>query len=168
MSWLSFTFVTHLYIFLLLYELSNFSSAHQYSGGQAINGQGGFYGSGGSRSTLDPTTSQKVGLVALATDVQTVQHTMRELETLENLLQREFESSPENSAPTGKLIELKASIKKLMTSSEFTTALNKLEVEGEPVWGLSSEERELISFAREKFNECWIRINAGSKIVWFL
>jgi hypothetical protein len=33
-----------------------------------------------------------------------------------------------------------------------------LEVQGSPVWGLSSEERELIIHAREKVNECW---NAG-------
>jgi len=126
----------------------------QYSGGQAINGQGGYYGSGGSRSTLDPTTSQKAGMVALAGDVETVQRTMREAESLEQLLQREMEEQSDDAAPTGRSIELRSTIRKLMTSSDFGTALKNLEVEGQPVWGLSSEERELVTFAREKFNEC--------------
>jgi len=125
-----------------------------YSGGQAINGQGGYYGSGGSRSTLDPTTSQKEGLVAIAADVEKVKQTMKQLETLESLLQRERDENPPDSAPTGRSIEIRSSIKKLMTSPDFGSSLNNLEVEGEPVWGLSSEERELIIFAREKFNEC--------------
>lgn len=29
-------------------------------------------------------------------------------------------------------------------------------VQGEPVWGLSSAERDLIRLAREKMNNCWI------------
>ena len=32
--------------------------------------------------------------------------------------------------------------------------LNRLEVDGEPVWGLSSDERDLVQYAREKVNEC--------------
>lgn len=125
-----------------------------YSGGQAINGQGGYYGSGGSRSTLDPTTDQKAGLVAMAADVEKVKQTMNELIELEGLLQREYEKNSAGDAPTGRSIELKSSIKKLMTSPDFGQSLNNLEVDGQPGWGLSSDERELVSFAREKFNEC--------------
>ena len=41
-----------------------------------------------------------------------------------------------------------------MTNSEVTKSLDRLELEGEPVWGLSSEERELVTLAREKMNDC--------------
>jgi hypothetical protein len=33
-------------------------------------------------------------------------------------------------------------------------ALDRLEIQGSPVWGLSSEERQLIIDAREMVNEC--------------
>ena len=123
-----------------------------YSGGQATEGQGGFYGSGGSRATLTPTSEHRPEMLALAVDVQKVTAVMEEVDRLESLLMREKEDSA--SAVTGKSIEIKSSIKKLMTSPEFMEALNKLEVMGEPVWGLSSDERELIILAREKVNEC--------------
>lgn len=51
-------------------------------------------------------------------------------------------------------IELKAQIKKLMTSPEVSEALDRLEIQGEPVWGLSTEEREMIVMCREKIKEC--------------
>ena len=103
---------------------------------------------------MDPTTSQKEGLVALAADVERVKKTMNELDELEALLRREEDSIPPDSAPTVRSIELKSSIKKLMTTTDFSRSLNNLEIEGEPIWGLSSQERELISLARIKFNEC--------------
>ena len=55
---------------------------------------------------------------------------------------------------TNKSIELKASIKKLMTSPDVTEALDRLEVQDEPVWGLSTGEREMIILAKQKMNEC--------------
>lgn len=84
----------------------------------------------------------------MAADVEKVQHVMEEFGTLESLLMAE------TSEVSGKSIELKSAIKKLMTAPDFTAALNRLEVQGEPVWGLSTEERELVMFAREKVNEC--------------
>jgi len=90
-------------------------------------------------------------MLALAVDVQRVTSVMDEVERLEGILDREH---AESDGVTGRSIEIKSSIKKLMTSHEFMESLNKLEVKGEPVWGLSTAERELIIMAREKVNEC--------------
>lgn len=77
---------------------------------------------------------------------------MDEVDTLESLLLRETEETA--GEVTGKSIEIRAGIKKLMTSPEFMECLNRLEIQGEPVWGLSSDERDLITTARAKVNEC--------------
>lgn len=90
-------------------------------------------------------------MLALAADVEKITAVMREVETLEALLESENETS--KGEVTGKSIEIKSSIKKLVTSPEFTESLNRLEIQGEPVWGLSSEERELIIDARAKVLE---------------
>jgi hypothetical protein len=87
-------------------------------------------------------------MLAMAADVQKVTSVMSELETLEGLLQRETDPT------TGRSIEIKANIKKLMTNPELLAVLDRLETKGGPVWGLSSEERDLIIEAREKVNEC--------------
>ena len=124
-----------------------FTLCTQYSGGQASEGQGGFYGSGGARVITSPE-EHRPEMLALAADVNKVVSTMQELEVLENSLRKEQDMiSP-------KAIELRQSIKKLMTSPEFLKCLNRLQVQGSPVWGLSSAERELIIHAREKVNEC--------------
>uniref|UniRef100_A0A7S4K9H6 Uncharacterized protein n=1 Tax=Odontella aurita TaxID=265563 RepID=A0A7S4K9H6_9STRA len=122
-----------------------------YSGGQATEGQGGFYGSGGAHK-ITQDTEQRPEMLALAADVTKIQAVMQEVETLESLLDREKEES--KGEITGRSIELRSSIKKLMVAPEFTECLNRLEIQGSPVWGLSSEERDLIHAAREKVNEC--------------
>lgn len=75
---------------------------------------------------------------------------MDELEKMEIALQE----AQKGKEVTSKTIELKSNIKKLMTSPEVTEALDRLEIQGEPVWGLSTHEREMIMMAREKMNEC--------------
>jgi hypothetical protein len=87
-------------------------------------------------------------MIALAADVQKITNVVRELETLEGLLERETDPT------TGRSIELRGSIKKLMTHPDVMESLDRLEVQGEPGWGLSTEERELVILAREKVNEC--------------
>jgi hypothetical protein len=47
----------------------------------------------------------------------------------------------------------KNSIKKLITSKDVVESLNSLEIQGSPVWGLSTEEREMIVYLRDKMNE---------------
>mmetsp|Transcript_22391 Transcript_22391/g.32717 ORF Transcript_22391/g.32717 Transcript_22391/m.32717 type:complete len:168 (-) Transcript_22391:404-907(-) len=125
-----------------------------YSGGQASEGQGGFYASGGARGEAnEPGQAAEVHeMLALAADVQRITSTMGELETLEGLLIREDEDS--EGKVTGRSIEIRGSIKKLMTSPHVVQCLNRLEVKGQPVWGLSSDERDLITLAREKVNNC--------------
>ena len=83
----------------------------------------------------------------MAADVQTIQQNKKKKATLESVLEDEDNVS-------NKAIELRNAIKKLMTASEVTAALNRLHVQGEPVWGLSCAERDMITYAREKVNEC--------------
>ena len=84
----------------------------------------------------------------MAADVEKLKATMEELYKLESDLYDEGDDV------TNKSIELKASIKKLMTSPDVTEALDRLEVQDEPVWGLSAAEREMIIVAKQKMNEC--------------
>jgi hypothetical protein len=140
------------FIFSVLSLLPLPSLTHsQYSGGQATEGQGGYYGSGGARA-LSPDevkeqTTTRNKMLALAQDVQNIRNVMKELDTLESLLEGQDEIS-------AKRMEIKNSIKKLMTAPEFVQSLDNLEIQGEPIWGLSSEEREMITTAREKVREC--------------
>lgn len=89
-------------------------------------------------------------MLALAADVTNITNTMEEVENLEQLLLLENEQSE----ITGKIIEIKSKIKKACTNPEFMDSLNRLELNGEPIWGLSGEEREMIMSARAKVNEC--------------
>jgi hypothetical protein len=129
----------------------------QYSGGQPTAGQGGYYGSGGARASgeshesdaVNATESERTKVLAMAADVQTIAAVMNEVSTLESILESE-----EGSGNPSKTMEIRNAIKKLMTSADVTSALNRLYVQGEPVWGLSVSERDMISYAREKVNEC--------------
>jgi len=133
------------------FSSSGYGESITYSGGQASEGQGGFYGSGGARASK-VETEHKPEMVALQADVENLSLVMEEIYNLEQMLEEEKEGG--NSAVTGKTLEMSAKIKKIMTSSEVMDCLNRLEVEGEPVWGLSSEERDLVHAARQKVNEC--------------
>lgn len=96
-------------------------------------------------------------MLALAHDVQSIRTTMQELEKLESLLRGEEADSTSNGsahAPSSKRMEIKNSIKKLMTAPTFIESLNNVQVQGKPAWGLSREEHELILTARNKVNEC--------------
>ena len=127
----------------------------QYSGGQATEGQGGYYGSGGARkSASDPGFDQwqRPDMLALAADVTKITTLMNEVETLEHLLQTEL--SKTKGEVTNRSIEISTTIKKICTQPEVMECLNRLEMNGEPVWGLSSDEREMIMGARKKVNEC--------------
>lgn len=88
-------------------------------------------------------------MIALSQDVDLIRETMIELDRLETLLH------DSTAAPTSKeYLDLKHSIKKLTTQQKVLESLNNLEVNGEPTWGLSTQERELIILARVKVNEC--------------
>lgn len=90
--------------------------------------------------------------MALATDVENLTLVMEEVYNLEQTL--EEEKAKADGGVSGKTLEISSKIKKIMTSVDVMETLKRLEVEGEPVWGLSSEERELVHDARQKVNEC--------------
>jgi hypothetical protein len=145
-----YNFLTH----SLSYIYTSIPPYFQYSGGQATEGQGGYYGSGGSRviGQDDVDTEGRNRVIAMAADVQRIQTTVAELDELENLLRSEEEDNKSDTV-TSKTIELKNSIKKLITSKDVVESLNSLEIQGSPVWGLSTEEREMIVYLRDKMNE---------------
>lgn len=97
-------------------------------------------------------TEHKPEMVALATDVENLTLVMEEIYNLEEAL--EEEKAKTDGGVSGKTLEISSKIKKIMTSVDVMECLKRLEVEGEPVWGLSSEERELVHNARQKVNEC--------------
>ena len=97
-------------------------------------------------------TEHRPELLALVEDVEKVRLVMDELHNMEVLLQDLVEKS--NGQIAGESIEMKAKIQKLCTNPEFTDCLNRLEIKGEPVWGLSGEERDMIVEARNKVNAC--------------
>ena len=49
-------------------------------------------------------------------------------------------------------IELKAALRRKLTGKAMSELLARLEINGEPRWGLSSQERELVKYARSMFN----------------
>jgi hypothetical protein len=100
----------------------------------------------------DVDTEGRNRVLAMAADVQRIQTTVTELDDLENLLRSEEEDNKSDTV-TSKTIELKNSIKKLITSKDVVESLNSLEIQGSPVWGLSTEEREMIVYLRDKMNE---------------
>jgi hypothetical protein len=48
-------------------------------------------------------------------------------------------------------IEIKTKIKKSISNPRVREILNRLEIKGEPVWGLSSKERDLVRAAKQKY-----------------
>ena len=93
-------------------------------------------------------------MLALAADVTNITNTMKEVETLEQLLHDETTTTNNSGEISGRTIEIKSKIKKACTNPEFMESLNRLELNGEPIWGLSGDEREMIMNARTKVNEC--------------
>lgn len=96
-------------------------------------------------------------MLALAADVTNIANTMKEVETLEQFLLEENPaptSNKQNAPITGKTIEIKSKIKKACTNPVFIESLNRLELNGEPIWGLSCDERQMIMSARAKVNAC--------------
>lgn len=134
------------------------SDSINYSGGQANTGQGGYYGSGGARakaeadSTVDITQEQRSKMLAQESDLEMILICMEKLENLENLLRTDQEEH--DGEVTDRSVELRGNIKHLVSSPEFSESLDRLEIKGSPVWGLSSVEHDMVCLAREKFNTC--------------
>jgi hypothetical protein len=72
------------------------------------------------------------------------------MEDVENL---ETELRLHGNVLDTKLIAIKSAIKKTISNPKVQALLNRLEIKGEPVWGLSSKERDLVRAARAKYTE---------------
>ena len=107
-------------------------------------GQGGFYGSGGARlKTVTPAHHPEA--VARQTDVEALSKIMNDLESIE----QELRSL--GNVLNSRTIELKAKLKRTISNPSVLELLNRLEIKGEPVWGLSGKERDLVRAARQKY-----------------
>jgi len=112
------------------------NSSITYSGGQAIQGQGGYYGSGGTRAQVGESKTERIaGMQAMPADVQRIKTVMKELEKLQHT--------------SGSSIKSCDPVETLMSDPEIADCLSRLQVKGEPVWGLSKKERDLIRSAKE-------------------
>ena len=142
------------------------SDSISYSGGQAIVGQGGFYGSGGNRK-LDAHTQHKpeaLGEYIRETDMDSktaltfhsssAHYTahVEDVKTLANVMEKVEDVTAElnecGEEDLERMISLKGKKRKLVNNKEVMEILNRLYYDGEPVWGLSINERELVSAAR--------------------
>lgn len=125
--------------------IREFSESITYSGGHASSGQGGFYGSGGARVTKSTPAHHPEALARVA-DIKDLTQIMDSVEHLENELRSLGEVVNSRS------IEIKARIKKTISNPRVLELLNRLEIKGEPVWGLSAKERDLVRAARVKYS----------------
>lgn len=105
---------------------------------------GGFYGSGGSRATGNIPV-QKPGALAQQADIQELSRIMKEVEHLDN------EIISLGTVVNARSIEVKARRKKLICNPNVAALLDRLEMKGQPVWGLSSAERDMVREARSKY-----------------
>ena len=112
-----------------------------YSGGHASEGQGGFYGSGGSRVAAVNVTSHPEALADAAAVIQ--------LQTIMDSVRSMQDGDAQELS-----MEAKASIRKTMTDPKTMDLLLSLEIKGQPKWGLSVTERTLVKEARELANSC--------------
>ena len=111
---------------------------------KASQGQGGFYGSGGSRIASSAPTHHPEAIARQA-DIMELAQIMNSLEDLE------VELRSLGQVVNTRTIELKAKMKKTVSNPKVRELLNRLEIKGEPVWGLSSKERDLVRSAKEKY-----------------
>lgn len=91
-------------------------------------------------------TKHRPEAVAHAADIVQLRNLMDEV--------LELESQLRSATDMPRKIQIKASIKKKMTGREMTELLTRLELRGQPVWGLSVSERALVKEARRLFNSC--------------
>lgn len=100
------------------------SDSITYSGGHASQGQGGFYGSGGSRIATSSPTHHPEATARMA-DIMELKQLMESISILEGEL---FSLGPVVSSRT---IEIKARIKKMVSNPKVRDLINKLEIKGD-------------------------------------
>jgi hypothetical protein len=115
-----------------------------YSGGHANVGQGGFYGSGGSRVSKNVVAHHPEAMARQA-DIKDLVAIMNEVESIDTDLQSL------GNVVSSRSIELKARLKKTVQNPKVRELLARLEIKGEPVWGLSVKERSLVVALRSRY-----------------
>ena len=73
----------------------------------------------------------------------------KDVEKLEEQLAESMASH--GSSVNEESIELKGAIKRKMSSAKMALLLDRLEINGQPRWGLSTTERAMVTMAREKY-----------------
>lgn len=91
-------------------------------------------------------------MIALESDVEIVHLAMEQLEELEELLRDDQEFH--EGKVSDRSVELRGKIRAMIANKDFLESLDRLEIEGSPVWGLSSDEYDMVCMAREKLNAC--------------
>lgn len=131
-------------------SVRTFSDNVTYSGGQAIVGQGGYYGSGGSRASSIPSSIRngQINVLASAEDVRRLAALMSAVEKLEQDLNATQDNEMKTSAT-------KADLYKIMRSEATGELVRKLWYAGQPVWGLTKRERDFVRWASEAY---WMEI----------
>jgi len=99
------------------------SESITYSGGHASQGQGGFYGSGGTRIATSSPTHHPEATARMA-DIMELKQLMESISIMESEL---FSLGPVVSSRT---IEIKARIKKMVSNPKVRDLINKLEIKG--------------------------------------
>jgi hypothetical protein len=128
-----------------IFNVRHFSDSVTYSGGHANYGQGGFYASGGSR-VVASIPDHNPRALASQQDILELARIYADVENLESQLRAE------GTAVNSKTIELRSMIQKMVKNPKVLEILNRLEIKGEPVWGLSSQERDLVRVVRRRYN----------------
>ncbi|CAM9761292.1 unnamed protein product [Scytosiphon promiscuus] len=128
-----------------------FSDNVTYSGGQA-GVQGGFYGAGGARSQASPQAHHRPEAIAAVDDIRRLREAMQHVSEMEVELGRLGDKA--SRLYFFRSIELKSSLKKRLSAPTMLELLTRLEINNQPVWGLTQEERELVKVARDKVNKC--------------
>ena len=96
------------------------SSSTTYSGGQAFQGQGGYYGALKSRS--EPEGEKAEGAHASSEDLTTLQSIMSEMKEMEELKMEVY-----------------------VKEHDVDELCKRLHIRGGPVWGLSQPERVFVT-----------------------
>lgn len=94
-------------------------------------------------STSAPTHHPEA--TARQADIMDLAQIMNTVESIEN------EIRSLGPVVNSRTIELKAKLKKSISTPKVRELLNRLEIKGEPVWGLSAKERDLVRAARMKY-----------------
>lgn len=122
------------------------SDSITYSGGQASSGQGGYYGSGGSRATKLVVPHYHPEACARPVDVQELNRLMKLVDTLE--VDLKVKRTAIDIEPA---VEVKDVLNNVMRDEETCCLLSRLVFMGEPVWGLTMKERDFVRWGVTNF-----------------